>query len=156
MTIFDELIERVSNGQTFHIDFEKRTMRVGGKFLIVNGKYDTSRTIFHEPEHFCPMEVVLDVVNVLYEAYKYSLPSERSDSKRRTYFKALSIEEIPDKKLFFAQRREVERARLEGYILCMILEGKFVWDESKLGKWFYQSEMHPDLIILRKWIEKGE
>ena len=29
MTIFKELIEKVSNGETFHIDFEKRTMKVG-------------------------------------------------------------------------------------------------------------------------------
>lgn len=34
MTIFNELVERVSNGETFHIDFEKRTMKVGNGFLI--------------------------------------------------------------------------------------------------------------------------
>ena len=55
-----------------------------------------------------------------------------------------------------AERREIAQAKLEGYILCMMLENKFVWDEYKMGKWFYQSKEEPDLVILKKWIEKGE
>lgn len=157
MTIFKELVERVSDGETFHIDFEKRTMRVGKDFLIKNGEYDTSRILFNEPDDSCPMELILGTVEVLHRRYKYSLPSERSDNKRRIYFKALSMEEIPDDELFGAERREVAKSKLEGFILCMILEGRFVWNESTMGRWFYQSKDDSDLVILRKWIErKGE
>jgi hypothetical protein len=152
MTIYEELIERVSNGETFHIDLEKRTLRVGKKFLIIKGKYDTSRTLFSGPSPDT-METILSVIDVFYWKYKYSLPSERSDKKRKTYFKALPIEEIPDKELLMADRREITKARLEGYILCMILEEKFVWDENTMGKWFYQSKKDKDLVILRTWIE---
>ena len=53
------------------------------------------------------------------------------------------------------ERREVAKARLEGFILCMILNEKFQWDEEKLGKWFYQSKIDPDLIILRDWVENN-
>ncbi len=155
MTIYDELNLRVSNGETFHIDFENRTMRIGKDFLIKNGEYDNSRFLCNRPKDLSSMELILKTIDVLYERYKYSIPSERSDSKRRTYFKALPIEEIPDKKLFIANRREIAKAKLEGFILCMILEGKFVWDEGTMGKWFYQSSADKDLVILKKWIENN-
>lgn len=156
MTIYEELILRVSDGETFHIDFEKRNMKVGKDFLIKNGEYDTSRFLFNRPGDIATMELILRTIEVLYQRYKYSLPSERSDSKRRTYFKALPIEEIPDEKLFLANRREITKAKLEGFILCIVLEGNFVWDECTMGKWFYQSKDDSDFVILRKWIEKGE
>ena len=132
-------------------------MKVGKDFLIKNGEYDTSRLLFNRLCDPCPMELVLGFIEHLYRKYKYSLPSERSDSKRKVYFKALPIEQIPDEELFVAERREIVKAKLEGFILCMILEGRFVWDESTMGKWFWQSKEHEDLVILRKWIErKGE
>ena len=152
MTIFKELIEKVSNGETFHIDFEKRTMKVGKEFLIKNGEYDTSKALFNNPEESCPMELILKTIDVLYDYYKHSLPSERSDKKRRKYFKALSIDELTDEQLLFAGRREIAQAKLEGFILCMILENRFVWDDIQLGKWFYQSKDDSDLVILKKWI----
>ena len=96
---------------------------------------------------------VLATIEEFYKNYKYSLPSERSDNKRKKYFKALPVNELSDKQLMTADRREVTQAELEGYILCMILEGKFVWDESTMGKWFWQSNSDPDLVILRSWIE---
>ena len=156
MTIYDELIERVSNGETFHIDFEKRTMKVGKEFLVKNGEYDTSRNLFHNrPEEPYSVKIVLEFIEFLYGRYKYSLPSERSDGKRRTYFKALSMEEISDEQLMIAERREIAKSKLEGFILCMILNGRFAWNERTMGKWFWQSKNDKDLVILRKWIENN-
>lgn len=154
MTIFNELIERVSNGETFHIDFENQTMKVGKEVLIKNGQYDESRLLFNQQKDSCQMNLILRTIDYLYKRYKYSLPSKRSDSKRRVYFKAFPMEEISDEKLVM-ERREISQARLEGFILCMILEGRFVWDEKKLGKWFWQSNEDPDLVIIRKWIENN-
>lgn len=156
MTIYDELIERVSNGETFHIDFEKRNMKIGREFLIKNGEYDTSRVLCYTDDMPIGLELIIGCINVLYSSYRVSLPSKRSDQKKRTYFKALPIEEISDTQLMKAERREVAQARLEGYILCVILEKKFVWNEDTMGKWFWQSKGYPDLVILKKWIEKGE
>ena len=157
MTIFEELVERVSNGEKFHIDFEKRTMKVGRNFLIKNGEYDASRRLV--PDSFILPYITLDLVlgdiGVLYYSYKHSLPSERSDKKRHTYFKALSMNELTDSHLMHAERREEAQARLEGYILCMILEKRLIWDENVMGKWFYQAKGEPDLVILRKWIENN-
>ena len=148
MTIYDELIKRVYDGETFRIDFEKRTMKVGKEFLIKNGEYNSERKLICKSERNA-----LDVIDGLYNSYKHSLPSERSDNKRRHYFKTLCMDDLADDDLFIAGRREIEQAKLEGYILCNILNGTLTWDETKMGKWFYQSKNDPDLVILRKWIE---
>lgn len=151
MTIFQELVERVSNGETFHIDFEKRTMKVGKDFLIKNGEFDTSRGLFNPNREPWRMDTILATIDALYERYKYSVPSKRSESKRKTYFKALPMDEIADEDLVM-KRREIAQCRLEGFILCMILEGRFIWNEE-WGTFFWQSQEDPDLVILRKWIE---
>lgn len=155
MTIFEELVQRVSNGETFNVDFENKSLKIGKHFLIAKGKYDTSRLLFNKPNEPCPMELILGTIECLYERYKYSLPSERSEKKRRNYFKALPVDQLTDEQLFTAERREIARAKLEGFILCMILENKFVWNENVMGKWFYQSKSDSDLVILKKWIENN-
>jgi hypothetical protein len=64
------------------------------------------------------------------------------------------MEEITDEQLMVAERREYARAALEGFVLCMIVSGQLVWDEKIMnGKWFYQSESDPDLVLLRSWVE---
>ena len=46
MTIYEELVQRVFNGESFHIDFEKQTMKIGKKKIINNGEYDADRILF--------------------------------------------------------------------------------------------------------------
>ena len=156
MTIYEELIQRVSDGETFHIDFEKQTMKIGKQKIINNGEYDSNRMLIDGVDDIFDTLEVLCSVKFLYDKYKHSLPSERSDSKRKCYFKALSIDELTDAEMATGERREVAQARLEGFILCMVLEGKFVWNETTMNKWFWQSKNDPDLVILRSWVEKEE
>ena len=151
MSILLQGLERVENGERFHIDFEKRTMKVGQDKMIDGGEYDASQVLYDE-EVKNPQEL-LDTVRDLYVVYKYSLPSERSDNKHRKYFKALSIDELTDEQLIRGVRREVAQYVLEAFILCAVLNGDFVWDEGIHGKWFYQHPSEPDLVILRSWIE---
>ena len=156
MSIQRELIERVSGGEHFHIDFEKRNMKVGNDYLIKDGKFDESRKLLYSADSYELQNLhgILRKLEQLYERYKYSLPSERSDSKRRKYFKALPMEEITDEQLMVAERRETSRAALEGFVLCMIVSGQLVWDEDVMqGKWFWQSKADPDLVVLRSWVE---
>lgn len=156
MSIYLELLERVSEGETFHIDFIKRNMKVGKDYLIKEGEFDESKMLldgfgFHE---FHTLNDILHNIEVLYEKYKYSLPGKRSDNKRRKYFKALPMDELTDEQLMVAERREYSQAVLEGFVLCMIVSGQLVWDEQIMnGKWFYQSETDPDLVLLRSWVE---
>ena len=153
MTIYDELLERVSDGEKFHIDFEKRNMRVGKKYLIKNGEYDEERKLERAP-HYSSMNIILYVLRELYRDYKYSTPSERSENKRRKYFKALSVDELTDEQLVNGMSREYAQAALEGYILVKIIDGSFKWDTETMGSWFYKDEEEHDFIILKKWIEK--
>ena len=153
MTIYLELLERVKNGENFYVDFENRTMKVGKDFLIKNGEYDNSRALFGV-SIYLSLNVVLHMIGELYAGYKYSLPSERSDNKRKKYFKALPVEELTDEQLIRADKREYRQAALEGFVLCMILTGQLYWDEEIMGKWFWESRSDSDLIILRNWIEK--
>ena len=151
MSIYLELIERVSEGESFHINFEKRSMKVGNDYLIKECEFDESKELISG--HY-DIRTILNMIEELYELYKYSLPSERSDNKRRKYFKALPIEEITDEQLMVAERRECSRAALEGFVLCMIVSGQLVWDENVMqGKWFWESSNDSDLIILRSWVE---
>ena len=152
MTIYDELVTRVSDGERFYVDFESQTIKVGKDKLVDNGEYDEDRTLYTNAT--MEMSDVMAYVETLYENYKYSLPSERSDSKRKKYFKALSIEDIPDDKLMTMQKREIAQCELEAFILCMVLDGFFVWEDISNG-WFYQSTRDPDLVILKKWIESN-
>ena len=152
MSIFLKGLERVENGERFHIEFEQRTMRIGQAKLINNGEYDTTQVLYDEK--YDNPRTLLDKARELYVAYKFSLPSERSDKKRKKYFKALPIEELTDEQLIYGVRREVAQYMLEGFILCAIINGDFIWDDEIHGKWFYQDKSEQDLVILRNWITK--
>ena len=154
MTIYEELVRRVSDGESFYVNFEKRQMKIGKEPIVVcNGVYDVTRKLINDDD-LSDINAILRKIEHLYQNYKYSLPSERNDNKRKRYFKALSINEITDNQLMVAERREVAQAKLEGFILCAILGGAFKWTEE-LGNWFYQSKNDQDLVILKSWIENN-
>ena len=148
MTIYEELLSRIEQGEKFSINFEKRNMKVGKDWLIKNGECETGRILYGRN----PIQI-LELVESYYEDYKYSCPSERSDSKRKGYFKALPIDELSDEEMVCGEPREYAQAKLEGFILCAILMGHFKWDEETMGKWYWQSKQDKDLVILRQWIE---
>ena len=65
-----------------------------------------------------------------------------------------SDNKITDEQLMVAERRETSQASLEGFVLCMIVNGQLIWDENIMnGKWFWQSQTDPDLVLLRNWVE---
>lgn len=142
---YDEIINAVENGAKFTINFEKRTCRMNGK--VVLSEKDTPL-----PGHYCTRELIMAVIEKRYAEYKHSVPSERSESHRRYYFKALSEKELSDEDMMYGERREVARCKLELYILWQLLRGQLYWSES-WGTWFWQSATDKDLVILRTWIE---
>ena len=155
MTIYEELIKRVAEGEPFYINFKNRALKIGKEFIVADGVYDAARKLINDAQYDMNMNCLLDCIDVLYHYYKYSLPSERSDSRRRQYFKALSADKLTDKQMAIGGNREIARAQLEGFILCMIVNETFTWNETEMGKWFYQSKRDPDLVILRNWIENN-
>ena len=152
MSIFLKGLEKVENGERFYINFEQRIMKIGQDKVIDNGEYDISQVLYDVK--FDSPQSLLNKVRELYIAYKFSLPSERSDKKRKKYFKALPIDELTDEQLIYGTRREIAQYMLEAFVLCAILNGDFIWDDDIHGKWFYQDKLEQDLVILKNWITK--
>lgn len=148
MTIYEELLSRVEQGEKFNINFEQRNMKVGKDWLIKNGECETGRILYGRN----PV-AIKEEIEQLYKDFKYSCPSERSDSKRKGYFKALSVDELTDEQMVYGMNRELVQCKLEGFILCAILMNHLKWEDLTEEKWFYQSKTEPSLIILKQWIE---
>lgn len=147
--IYQEAVQAVEDGAGFSVDFPSRTLKVGGKRIIQDGKYEGSLGV--EP---CTGAEFLSRVEELYRAYKHSIPSERSESRPRRYFKALPEKELDDEDMLYGERRDKAQVELELYVLCQILSG-LKWDPDTLGRWFWQSRQDKDLVILRQWVEPG-
>lgn len=145
--IYKESIQAVESGANFKIDFRNRSLKLNGKFVIQNGKYEGELGV---PD--CSEDVFFANVEELYLCYKHSVPSQRSESKSRLYFKAFPEKDLSDDAMLFGERRDKAQIELELYILCRILGG-LKWNAETMGNWFWQSKVDKDLVILRNWIE---
>lgn len=144
-TIFEKAVDAVTNGEKFKVNLEKRNLKIGNEYLINDGKYDG---VLYNGVGFS-----ISTFEDLYQVYKHSRPSERSENKQRKYFKALKLNELEEDDMLYGDDRELAQLSLELYLLCWILSGTFVWDEESMGKWFWQSQNDKDLVILRYWID---
>ena len=145
--IYEEIIKAVENGAKFTVNFQKRTCRVNGKIIVNDMQYDGCLGTYPSTE-----DEIISKIEQLYQEYKHSVPSERSESHRSYYFKALPEKELSDEDMMYGERREVARCRLELYVLFCIILSRLTWNPS-WGTWFWRSENDKDLIILKDWIE---
>lgn len=148
--LYEEIIEEVKNGAKFTVNFQKRTCRVNGKVVVDGIQYEGSLGTYPSTE-----EEMISNIEQLYQEYKHSVPSERSESHRHYYFRALPEKELSDEDMMYGERREVARCRLELYVLFCIILSRLTWNPS-WGSWFWCSEKDKDLIILRDWIEPNK
>lgn len=140
---YSELRERVERGARFSIDLKKRTLRMNGKLVDLKDV---------ECVDDGDIEDVMGTLHRLYENYKVSVPSERSESRRKNYFKALPYKALSDENMLYGYHREEARFALEFCILKYIVDGKLKWNED-WGKWFWQDPEDKDFVILREWVE---
>ena len=139
-----ELYDKVSDGSKFYVNFKERTVKVDKKvYNISDIKY--KKNDYSEEE-------TMDVLLSIYEGYKHSVPSERSDSHHKSYFKALPYEKLSDEDILYGTPREFARCVLEMTFLINVSEGKIKWHDE-WGSWFYQSPKDKDFVILRDWVE---
>lgn len=143
--LFDKAFFAVVEGAKFHVDFESRSLKVNGEYLVKDGITEYKLGTLSDEKTF------LMNVEDNYRLYKHSVPSERSESKSRKYFSALPERELSDDDMMYGIPRDVAQAQLEIYILHQILLG-IKWEEY-WGKWFWQSPNDSDLVLLRKWFE---
>lgn len=126
------------------VDFKKKTYITTDGVKIDNGKPVNGYAIRQEP-------VSVEELENLYHAYKNSIPSE-GEEKRKNYFRAYTIDELPAESLFLGIPRVVAREKLELTLLEGILNGSITWDILQGGSWFWQSKADPDFIILKEWL----
>ena len=150
MTIMQEILQGVSNGQHFHVDFENRNLKLGKHYLIKEGVVANGKSIGIAPNQ--STDEVLEIVQQLYIDYKYSYPSAQNQQRRRRYFKCLSADEMTQSQLIQGDDRNLAQAKLETYVLLSVLNGSLKWTDT-MGSWFWRGQ--DGLIILREWIEKG-
>ena len=148
--LYEEIIEEVKNGAKFTVNFQKRTCRVNGKVVVDGIQYEGSLGTYPPTE-----EEMISNIEQLYQEYKHSVPSERSESHRHYYFRALPEKELSDEDMMYGERREVARCRLELYVLFCIILSRLTWKPS-WGSWFWCSEKDKDLVILKDWIEPNK
>lgn len=145
--IYQETVRAVEEGAGFKVDFRHRSLKVGGKHVIRDGKYEGTLGM-----RFRTVEEFLATAEELYCRYKHSVPSERSESKSRLHFRALPERDLDNDSMLYGQRRDKAQIELELYVLCGILTG-FEWNTETMGRWFWQSRKDKDLVILRSWVE---
>lgn len=145
-TIYEQALAKVENGSRFRVNFQNRSLKIDGKYVIKDGKYDGELGVKLT-------DSPLEQITQLYTRYQHSLPSERSENKRKCYFKALPEHLLNDDDMLYGQSREYTQIALELYMLGVILNGSLKWDDFAKGLWFWQSPENKDLILLREWIE---
>lgn len=146
--IYQNSVQAAQDGAKFKIDFLSRSLKLNGKYIIRNGCYEGELGVSE-----CNEDEFLTNVEELYHRYKHSVPSERSESKSHRYFMALPERNLSDDDMLFGEGRDKAQIELELYILCQIING-LKWDPERMGRWFWQSKVDKDLVILKSWIEQ--
>lgn len=146
-TIYEETIERVSQGAYCSVDFKKRSLRLNGKAVKLEGEFGI--------QEFSNLDEWLDEAENLYDEYKYSKPSQQSMKReRKSKFRALSVSQLVDElgheALSNPTPRTVAQAKLEVFILLSLVSGIFNPDELFAKDWFYQGA-DKSFIIRKDW-----
>lgn len=136
----------ISEGKGFSVDLINKNLIVAKKKIVTERKYDGYSGFPDMTEDEC-----LDAIRELYREYKHSIPSERTQSKRRNYFYALQEKDLESDDMFYGEYREIAQARLEIFLLFAVIEKRFHWKEELWG-WFYQDKEEGNLILLKQWV----
>lgn len=148
--IFEQTIEAVKKGGRFSIDLQGKNLRVNSKYIIRDGKL---------PEGAKPLKFEGDPVQhliQLHDRYVHSVPSQRSNSASRLYFRALPEHELSMEDMMFGEPREEARCRLELTLLLFILSGTVTWETFSKGDermWFWQSSRNtqPAMVVIKQY-----
>lgn len=148
--IYQETLQLVSAGARFKVDLFNLNLMVDGKYIITNGQF--SGQLGLPGGSFS-----IGVFERLYDRYNHSIPSERTEHKPRTLFRALVEHELTDEDMLYGESREVAQVALELYVLCSVLNGSLTWDvfqeQNPKALWFWQSPNHPTLIVFKNWFK---
>ena len=160
MSIYKDLIDAVDKGNKFKVDLINKSLWINKQQIIKEGEIvheqDKGKDLISPRDLWDTMgwcnllnEFHWDWIEFLYQEFKHSAPSENSN--KRSYFKALSVDELTDEELAYNIDRDFGQCLIEGYILLASMQGWLKWEFG--NHWFWQSETDPDLVIIRNWLE---
>lgn len=148
MTIYEELVDAVSKGGFYSINFYTRSLKINGEVKVDNGKY--------KGEYGVLPDSAKERVQELFNDFYVSIPSKKSQQKR-CYFVAESLNNLSDEQLCKGENRVLCQARLEGYVLGLILNGvPFSVFDDNASHYFWQSDVNKKLIVFKAWFEHKE
>ena len=158
MSIYKDLLDAVDNGKKFKVDLIEKSLWIDRKQIIKKGEIvheqDKGKELIKEHDLalnygcFPLSENPWEVIEVLYHDFKHSSP--RENSSKRSYFKALSVDELTDADLAYGYDRDFADAMLSGYILLSSLVGWLKWNNEE--HWFWQSTKDNNLIVIKNWV----
>ena len=125
------IISRIEHGKPFRVSFKNRTLTLNGE-LIKNIEFEL------------PEDVEGRLLE-LFENYKHSVPSAKADSK---YFFGFDESHLSTKQLAENEHRYIARAKLEIYVLGLIINNKWSFEDKQ---WYWQSRRDSKLTLFRKW-----
>lgn len=147
--LYPEVIERVADGARFTVNLPRRSLKLNGKYIIKDGKYDGDLGV--------DLADPIQRIETLYGRYRHSIPSERNDNRRRHYFQALPESKLEADDMLYGVPREVAAAELEIFILLALMSSTLTWtsftDNDPKATWFWKSSKEPSLIIFKHWLE---
>ena len=129
----NEFLNKVVDGEPYRINFEKREVRLNGFLVDIE---------FELPDN------VEERLLELFRNYKYSVPGTKSDSK---YFFGFDESHLSTKQLAENEHRYIARAKLEIYVLGLIINNK--WDFGD-KQWYWQSPKDSKLVLFKKWFNQ--
>jgi hypothetical protein len=144
MSLYSELLDRVSRGAKYRIDLIQKTLKIDGKDIMLEGNLIDENDVGNGHPW--------DILETLYLSYKRSVPSAKYNGK--SYFKADSVEDLDDDEIAFNEPRELAQFALECYVLFASVSGKLKWMFDP--HWFYQSPVFPECVVLREWVVRKE
>jgi len=142
---YDQMLHRiVTDNCKFRISFEHRTL------IIDHHKVELPTDEFLD----WSIDELVGELQYLFDGYYNSVPSERTDHQRHTYFVSLPLSQLSDDDMVTGLLREQAQFALELFFLLNIVNGKFLDFPFRSDKdFFWQPSPNHPLIVHRSWIE---
>ena len=150
----NSLYKEILNSDYSYVTIKYKTIRIGKKKYLEKGVWSDYKNELLKSDDLKEygIEDCFDepwkVVSILYQKYKYSIPSAKK--KTNFIFKALPYDELTDDNLIHGLDRIKTKNMLEGYILIASHLGILKWQDET--QWFWQDETDKDLVVLKKYI----
>ena len=140
MSLYSQLIEKVTRGSKYNINLVQKTLSIDRSVVPLDGNLiDENDVVSDNP---------WETLETLYSSYKRSVPSAHHNGNK-SYFKAVSAEDLTDDELAFNENRSIAQFKLELFVLLASLSGMLVWKNDK--HWFWQGK-DKELVVLREWV----